>query len=125
MKNHSKSTLRRGAALLLALFVMTVSSVLVLAIVDSQSLRYTALRNTWQWDQARYLAEAGLHDALARLENDFGWRDGIEWTEFPSGSSNRYMAVLAEDSEGHVVITAIGASGNFTRTLGATVKQGG
>jgi len=116
--------LRRGAALLLALFVMTVSSALVLAIVDSQSLRYAALRNTRQWDQARYLAEAGLHHALSRLEADFSWRDGIGWTEFPSGSGDRYRVEVAEDDDGNVVLTTVGSSGNFTRTLGATVKQG-
>lgn len=115
---------RKGAALLLALFVMTVSSALVLAIVDSQSLRYTALRNTRQWDQARYLAEAGLHDALSRLEADFSWRDGIGWTEFPPGTGDRYSVQLIEDEDGNVILTAVGSSGNFTRTLAVTVKQG-
>lgn len=110
---------------MLALFVMTVCSVLVLAIVDSQSLRYSALRNTRQWDQARYLAESGLHAALAHLEIDFDWRKGIESTEFPVGSDNWYSANVQDGTDGHVIVQATGTSGNFTRTLSVTLKQGG
>lgn len=110
---------------MLALFVMTVCSVLVLAIVDSQSLRYSALRNTREWDQARYLAESGLHAALANLEIDFQWRKGIDSTEFPSGSGNQYSATVQDGTDGHVIVHASGTSGNFTRTLSVTLKQGG
>ena len=61
-----KHRARRGAALLAALFVMTLASTLVVATLDAQMLRYAALRNTLEWDEARYLAEAGLNEAFAR-----------------------------------------------------------
>lgn len=129
MRTNSKKSLanfrRRGAALLMALFIMTIASALVVAIADSQSLRYSALRNTKQWDQARYLAEAGLHEALSKLELDFSWREGVMATEFPAGSGNRYQVTVRDGTDGEVIVNSIGFSGNFSRTLSARLKQGG
>jgi type II secretory pathway component PulK len=116
---------RRGAALLMALFIMTAASALVVAIADSQSLRYSALRNTKQWDQSRYLAEAGLHEALATLETDFTWRTGVQATEFPIGSGNRYEVSVRDGTDGEVIVQSVGFAGTFTRSLSARLKQGG
>ncbi|RMF42690.1 MAG: hypothetical protein D6753_06930 [Planctomycetota bacterium] len=116
---------RRGAALLFAIFVMTVTSTLVIAIADSQTLRFSALRNTRDWDEARYLAEAGLHHALAQLEDNVDYRSKIGPVEFPAGSNHYYSAQLSDGPNGTVVIRAQGDAGQFTRVLFATVKQGG
>ena len=116
---------RRGAALLIALFVMTLASTLVVATLDAQMMRYAALRNTLEWDKARYLAEAGLNDAFSQLEQDIDWRSGIRTTEFPAGSGSTYSVTVADGSHGTVEITAIGVAGNFTRRLQATIKHGG
>ena len=117
--------LRRGAAMMTALFVMAVSSVLVISIMDTETLQYAALRNTMDWDRARYLAEAGLQHALAELEVDITWRAGISNTQFPAGSGNVYWATAADGANGTVVVTAWGQAGNVTRKLETTVKQGG
>ncbi len=116
---------RRGAALLFAIFVMTVASTLVIAIADSQTLRFAALRNTHDWDEARYLAEAGLHHALAQLENNVDYRSNIGPIEFPAGSNHYYTAQLSDGPNGTVIVRAQGDVGQFTRVLFATVKQGG
>lgn len=116
---------RRGAALLLALLVMTLASTLVVATMDAQTMRYAALRNTQQWDEARYVAEAGLNDAFAHLEKDIQWRAGISSTEFPTGSGNRYSAVVTDAADGAVSVIATGSAGGFTRRIQATVKHGG
>ena len=116
---------RSGAALLLAIFVMTVASTLVIAMADSQMLRYAALRNTRDWDDARYLAEAGLHHALSQLEKNIDWRTDIGTTEFPAGSGNQYSATIQDGPNGTVVINATGRAGSFSRVLTATIKHGG
>lgn len=116
---------RQGAALLMALFIMTIASALVVAIADSQSLRYSALRNTKQWDQSRYLAEAGLHEAMSQLEVDFTWRTGIVATEFPIGSGYRYEVSVRDGSDGEIIVESVGFAGGFTRSLSARIKQGG
>ena len=116
---------RGGAALLLAIFVLTVVTSLVVATVDSQTLRYAALRNTRDWERARYLAESGLNHALSELEQNIDWRTGISTVEFPIGSGQTYEASVDAGSSGTVVVTATGHSGGFSRVLTATVKQGG
>ena len=123
--SHRGPAKRRGAALLLALFVMALTSTLVVSMLDAEMFRYMALRNTYQWDEARYLAEAGLNEAFAHLENDIEWRSGITATEFPAGSGNTYRVNVVDGTEGTVRLTAIGMAGSFTRTLDVTVKQGG
>ncbi len=116
---------RRGAALLLAIFVMTLVSTLAVATLDAEMMRYMALRNTRQWDEARYLAEAGLNDAFAQLEQDISWRGGIPGTEFPAGSGWTYRVTVTDGADGTVDLLSTGTVGNFTRTLHVTVKQGG
>ena len=125
LKPTSIRRLRRGAAMLTSLFVMTVSSVLVISIMDTETLQYSALRNTLDWDRARYLAEAGLQHALAELEADITWRTGISNTQFPAGSGNLYWATAVDGANGTVVVTAWGQAANVTRKLETTVKQGG
>ena len=125
MNKHRNLTRRRGAALLLAIFVMTVASTLVIAVADTQTLRYAAQRNTRDWDQARYLAEAGLQHALSELETDINWRSGIPWTEFPVGSGNKYSATTSDGGNGAVIVESVGACGSFSRVLSVTLKHGG
>ena len=115
---------RPGAALMMSLFVMAVSSMLVISILDTQTLQFASLRNTMDYDRARYLAEAGVADALARLEQNFDYRVPIPATQFPPGSGNTYLAIF-EDVDGTVLISASGTAGQFTRSLQITVKMGG
>lgn len=114
---------------MLALFVMTVSSVLVISIVDTQTLQFASLRNTMDYDRARYLAEAGVAHALAILEQDWDSTSlrttGVASTEFPSGSGNTYTATVTDGVNGTVVIAATGNAGSFSRSLQITVKMGG
>jgi hypothetical protein len=108
-----------------ALFVMAVTSIIVIGILDTETLEYAALRNTIQYDRARYLAEAGAAHALAYLEDDIAWRAGIPPTEFPAGSGDTYTATVADGADATVIVTAVGASGSVTRSIEVRVKQGG
>lgn len=116
---------RRGTALLAALFVMSISSMVVLAVLDSQTSQYSALSNTVAYDEARYLAEAGTAHALALLETDFSWRGTVPRTEFPRNSNRYYSALVEDGSNGTVTVTGTGESSDFIRTVSLVVKQGG
>lgn len=116
---------RRGAAIITTLFVMAVTSVLVIGILDSHTTRFGALHNTVDYDRARYLAEAGLNQALAQLESNIDWRSGVPRTEFPAGSGEFFSATATSGSGSTVQVVATGESGSFTRTLSVIVKQGG
>jgi hypothetical protein len=108
---------------------MLVTSILVVSIVDTQTLQFSALRNTRDYDRSRYLAEAGIAHALGILEQD--WDDqnlrdnGIPATEFPIGSGNTYSVTAADGANGTVILNSTGIAGEFTRQLQITVKQGG
>jgi type II secretory pathway component PulK len=115
-------------ALMMSLFVMIVCSMIVVTILDTQTLQFTALRNTMDYDRARYLAESGVQHSLAFLEEDYDLVGidsyDIPWTDAPD-SNNQYMADLSEGANGVVIVAAQGRSGNFTRRLEITVKMGG
>lgn len=110
---------------MLALFVMAFTSLLVISIVDTQTMQYAALRNSVDYDRARYLAEAGLQHALSFLEQDITWRDGLAGVEFPAGSGNQYSVSVTEGAQGTLVITATGNAGTFARKVQVSIKMGG
>lgn len=125
VRPRDKARRRRGAALLFAIFVMTVASTLVVSMAQTQMMRYSALRNTRDWDDARYVAEAGLNHALSELEQDIDWRSGLPDTEFPAASGRFYSATAVDGPNGTVIVKVTGNSGTFTRQLTATIKHGG
>lgn len=116
---------RRGAALMMAIFVMTITTLLVLMICDTQTIQYAALRNTIDYDRARYLAEAGVQHALVLLESDIDWRGTVPNTEYPARSGEYYTVTVATGAGASVSISSTGIARDFSRTLSVIVKQGG
>ena len=121
--NKPQKSQRRGLALMVAIFVMVITSTIVVTTLDTSALQYTANRNTIAWDKARYLAEAGTQHALALLEADDTWRTGISATEFPSGSGCTYTVTVADGASSTVIITASGTASGVTRNLVTTVIE--
>lgn len=117
--------LRKGATMMTALFIMAVTTAVVISILDTEMLQYAALRNTAEYERARYLAEAGVAHALAYLENDITWRGTIGPVEFPLASGNSYSATVMDDQDGKIRVQASGTSGRVTRRLEAVVQPGG
>lgn len=124
-RRSSQRDRRRGAALLVCLFIVTVTAALVIGAWDRQTYQMTALRNTVCYEQALYLAGAGVHHALAELEADPAWRTGVPLTQFPTGSGNTYSATVVDSTGNTVVVTGTGTVAGVTRTLSATVDVGG
>jgi len=115
---------RAGVALLVAIFVMSVCTALVLNVIDTEMLEVAQLRNTIDYEKATYLAAAAVHEALTNLETNFTWRTGISTTTFPVGGSSTYSATVVDGSGGTVIITGTGVSGSITRKLTVTVQNG-
>ncbi len=120
-RTHNRGS-RCGAALLICLFVMALTTALVVSILDGLTLQMTASRNTVYYEQALYLAGAAAHHALAELENNPNWRTGIPSTEFPSGSGNTYSATVGNGITGQVIVTTTGTAGSVTRKLQVTIE---
>lgn len=113
---------RRGVALLICLMVVSMTAMIVITMVDTETYQFSALRNTIAYERANYLAEAGVNHALSELENDVTWRTGISSTEFPSGSGDTYSATATDGTGTRVLVTGTGTADGVTRTLQVTVQ---
>ena len=108
-----------------SMFVMSAVSLIVIGILRTESIQFAALRNTIDYDRARYLAEAGMNHGISKLETDISWRGTIRRTEFPASSGEFYQAMAEDGVNGTVVVTGMGEAGDFSRTVQVVVKQGG
>ncbi len=111
---------RSGVALLLCLFVLSLVSVWVVNMFQSATVYQSALRNTIEYEQALYLANAGVHHAVAELENDLAWRGTVTAGSYPASGSYSATAVNGA-AAGTVDITSTGVAGGATRRLLSTV----
>jgi hypothetical protein len=87
---------------------------------DSQTVHQSSLRNTIEYEQALYLANAGVHHVVAELEADTSWRGTVSDGGYPASGS--YAATAVDGSGGTVEITSTGVSGEVARRLQATVQ---
>jgi len=112
---------RRGVALLLCLFVLAIVTVWITNMLDSATVYQSALRNAIEYEQAVYLANAGVHHTVAELEKDKAWRGVATAGGYPANGS--YTATVVDGAvSGTVEITAAGVAGETTRRLRATVQ---
>jgi Tfp pilus assembly protein PilX len=111
----------RGIALLICLFVLSMVTLWTVDMLESASIYQSALRNTIEYEQALYLANAGVHHALAQLESDASWRGTATAGSYPASGSYSATAVNGATA-GTVDITATGVAGGSTRRLSATVQ---
>lgn len=115
---------RGGAGLLVTLAVVSLITVMVVSVYDLQLARWAAVRNTSDYERALYLAGAAVHHAMAELEQDADWRDGVLVTEFPAGSGQTYTATVVDTAGGMVVVTGTGTAGDVSRKLQVTIDPG-
>ena len=118
-----RKTRRRGAALLMTLFLVFMVSALVLNVMQTETLQLAATRNAIEYEQALYWANAGVHHACVELMNDPAWRGTVsEGALPPSASPSGYSTTGADDGTGGVLITSTGYSGQGARTVQATIE---
>lgn len=89
--------------------------------LESASIYQSALRNSIEYEQSLYLANAGVHHALAQLESDVSWRGSVSAGSYPASGSYSATAVNGV-AVGTVDITSTGVAGGTTRRLSATVQ---
>jgi len=111
---------RSGVALLMCLFVLSIVTVWLVEMLNSQTIYQSALRNTIEYEQALYLSNAGVHHATAELELDSAWRGTVTAGGYPASGSYSATAVNGVAS-GTVDVTSVGVAGEVTRRLQATV----
>jgi type II secretory pathway component PulK len=103
------------------MFVLSIVTVWLVDMLDSATVYQSALRNTIEYEQALYLANAGVHHAVAQLETNSSWLGTATAGGYPASGS--YLATAVTGSvAGTVDIVSIGVSGQVTRKLSATVQ---
>lgn len=111
----------RGIALLICLFVLSLVTVWTVDMLESASIYQSALRNTIEYEQSLFLANAGVQHAVAQLETDVAWRGTVTAGSYPASGSYSATAVTG-GTVGTVEITATGVAGGTTRRLFSTVQ---
>jgi type II secretory pathway component PulK len=109
-----------GIALLICLFVLSLVSVWTVDMLESASVYQSALRNSIEYEQALYQANAGVQHALSQLESDATWRGSVTAGSYPNSGS--YLATAVNGSvSGTVDVTSTGVAGATTRRVEATI----
>ncbi len=110
----------RAIALLVCLFVLSLVTVWAVDMLESASIYQSALRNSIEYEQALYQANAGVHHVLAQLESNVSWRGTVTAGSYPASGSYSATAVTGVTA-GTVDITSTGVAGGTTRRLLSTV----
>jgi Tfp pilus assembly protein PilX len=111
---------RRGAALVFCMFILTLTVLMVVNVLDTTTLELSALRNSIDHERALYLANAALHHAAATIEADTAWRGTISDGSYPA--DNSYFAEAVDGPTSTVIVTASGVAGDVVRNLEATIE---
>jgi Tfp pilus assembly protein PilX len=116
---HVRSRGRRGAALLVCMFIIFLVTLLVVNILDTETLELSALRNAIDYERALALANAGVHHAAAELESSSIWRGTVTDGAYPANDT--YSATAVNGANKTVIVTSKGVFGSITRTVTATI----
>jgi len=100
----------KGMALLLALFTLTITSLLVVAFLELTTTDLQITSNHFDKNQALYIADAGVEYAISQLKNNRSWSGTPGPIEFPAGSGNTYSVTYTSTS-GKIVSAARLSSG--------------
>jgi hypothetical protein len=112
---------REGFVLVLTLFAVLILSALIIAFINIAAIDLSLVKNHMCSSKAYYIAEAGVADAIDKIQ-----RDALvvnEWENyFPAGASNKYNVVVTSGPTFVVTSTGVVSAANFTRVLEARVK---
>ncbi len=111
----------QGFILLLTLFTALILGTLVVGFLLLTVVDLNLVKNQTCSLQAYYLAEAGIVDAIDKIQRDelttTEWQD-----DFPQGASNSYNVVVVPGPTNVITSTGIVPAANFSRVLEAHVK---
>ncbi len=116
---------QRGAALVVALIVMSVLALLTIASLDMLTVNVQIVGNHARELRAAYIADAGVEDAIDTLRDTPSWDTGLTNVEFPTDSGNTYTVAIDNSAYPLVVITSTGTISSFQRSLEVQVKMTG
>jgi hypothetical protein len=106
---------------MLVMFMIFLVTLLVVNVLDTETVELAAIRNSIDHEKALYLANAALHHALAEIEAVPSWLGTVSSGSYPANDT--YTATAVTGAGNTVVITAKGAAGGAIRTVVATIEN--
>ena len=121
-KKSDKNT--RGFILVLTLFTVLILAALVIGFLNITAVDLRLVKNHICSQQAYYIAEAGVADAINEMRLDGPLAD-TQWEEFfPADTSSTYNVSVSQSST-VISCTGLAAASNFSRALEVTVSVSG
>lgn len=105
---------------MICMFMIFLVTILVVNVLDTETLELSAVRNAIDYEKALQLANAGVHHAAAELENLSTWRGTVTDGSYPANDA--YSATAVDGANHTVTITSRGVSGGITRTIVASIE---
>ena len=81
----------------MTVFAIALMSTLVIGALHLTTTDLQIARNHQYDEEALYIAEAGIEDAIQELRSDISWDIGFSNKEYPSGSGNTYTVAVQND----------------------------
>jgi Tfp pilus assembly protein PilX len=114
---------RKGFVLVLTLFAALILATLIMAFINITSIDLTLVKNHICSSQAYYIAEAGVADAIDKIQR--GVSTTTPWEEdFPT-APNKYSVDVEEGPPKVITSTGFLTEANFSRTLEVKVSVTG
>ncbi len=117
---------RQGFILILTLFTALMLGTLVVGFLLLTAIDLNLVRNHKYSLQAYYVAEAGIVDAIDKIQRNELTIHGDEWYEweddFPQGASSSYNVAVVPGPTNVITSTGFVPAANFSRTLEVHVK---
>lgn len=111
----------KGIVLLLAAFIILLSSILVIGFLEVAATDIEISRNQKGNLIAAYIADTGVEAAIYDILN--GGDGNIARTEFTVGGNTYYYTVTQTDLTGNVyTIESLGEYGSFRKTIQAKIR---
>ncbi len=123
-----KNLTDRGVVLLTTVLLIAFITMGIVAFLDIATVDLQVLQNNRYSDEALYIAQAGIEDAISRLRQDINW-GAIDITplvvEFPEGSGNYYSVVCSGQNTPRTITSTARLANGYKREILAGVHVSG
>ncbi len=128
MRNYFKRKTGTGFVLLMVVFLIAFIAVGIVAFLDIATVDFKVLQNNKYSNEAQYIAQAGVEDAISRLRQDIRWRarnNNPLVVEFPAGSGNQYSVTCPRRDPPKIITSTATLSNGYKREIEVSVQVSG
>jgi len=113
IKTKNRAT---GFVLILTLFAAVLLATLIMGMANMTAVDAGLVKNHMSSLQAYYIAEAGVADAIDRIQQQ-GTLVTTDWETFFPASPDKYTVSVTQGATTVITSTGLAATANFTREL--------